>query len=85
LFWHYPHYGNQGGTPAASVRDGRWKLIRFYEDETLELYDLEADVSEENDLAAAHADVVRRLADQLEKWLIATNAMIPVPNPRPRP
>jgi arylsulfatase A-like enzyme len=85
LFWHYPHYGNQGGTPAASVRDGRWKLIRFYEDESLELYDLEADLSEQHDLAASRPDLARDLAARLEDWLKATNALIPAPNPRPRP
>jgi arylsulfatase A-like enzyme len=40
LFWHYPHYGNQGGMPGGAVRDSRWKLIEWYEG-TVELYDLE--------------------------------------------
>lgn len=44
LFWHYPHYSNQGGTPAASVRDGDYKLIRFFEDTRTELYNLREDV-----------------------------------------
>lgn len=84
LFWHYPHYGNQCGTPAASMREGRWKLVRFYEDESLELYDLEADVSEEHDLAATHPELVRALAARLEAWLDATRALIPQANPRAR-
>ena len=82
VFWHYPHYGNQGGTPAASVRSGSWKLIRFYEDDTLELYDLAGDISEERDLAAARPDVAAELATLLEQWLAATNALIPAANPR---
>lgn len=82
LFWHYPHYGNQGGTPAAAVRDGRWKLVRFYEDESLELYDLVVDVSEEHDLAQTHPELVRDLSRRLEEWLAATNALIPQVNPR---
>ena len=40
IFWHYPHYSNQGGTPACAVRDGDWKLIEFFEDWHLELYHL---------------------------------------------
>jgi hypothetical protein len=64
------------------VRDGRWKLIRFYEDESLELYDLDADISERNDLAGRHPDTVARLAEQLERWLVATDALLPAANPR---
>jgi arylsulfatase A-like enzyme len=84
LFWHYPHYGNQGGTPAAAVRDGRWKLIRFYEDESTELYDLVNDVSEGHDMAYEQPEIVRELATRLDEWLAATEAMIPAANPRAR-
>jgi arylsulfatase A-like enzyme len=51
FFWHYPHYGNQGGTPGASVRDGDWKLIRFFEDGHEELYNLKEDIGETKNLA----------------------------------
>jgi hypothetical protein len=47
LFFHYPHYGNQGGSPGSAVRMGDYKLIRFFEDGHEELYDLSADISEE--------------------------------------
>ena len=40
LFWHYPHYGNQGGDPSAIVRQGKWKLIKYFENNTYELYDI---------------------------------------------
>ena len=43
------HYGNQGGTPGASVRDGDWKLIRFFEDGHEELYNLKEDIGETGD------------------------------------
>jgi hypothetical protein len=46
LYWHYPHYSNQGGPPAGSVRRGDWKLIEFYEDGRLELFNLKDDLSE---------------------------------------
>ena len=52
LFWHYPHYGNQGGAPGGAVRDGDWKLIEWYEDGRLELYNLEDDLGEQHNLAA---------------------------------
>ncbi|MCL1888871.1 MAG: sulfatase, partial [Kiritimatiellaeota bacterium] len=53
VFWHYPHYGNQGGTPGSSVREGDWKLIEFFEDGRLELYNLRDDPSESQNVAAA--------------------------------
>ena len=52
LYWHYPHYGNQGGEPSSIIRDGDHKLIRYYEDGHEELYNVKEDISEANDLAA---------------------------------
>jgi len=48
IFWHYPHYGNQGGSPGSAVRYGDYKLIRFYEDNTEELYNLKEDIGEKH-------------------------------------
>ena len=56
VFWHYPHYGNQGGTPGSSVRYGKWKMIEFFEDMHTELYDLESDPSEARNLAEINPD-----------------------------
>jgi arylsulfatase A-like enzyme len=81
IFWHYPHYGNQGGRPGSSVRHGKWKLIEFFEDGRLELYDLLADISETVDVAASHPDVVRDLQVQLSSWRCKVDAKIPQPNP----
>jgi arylsulfatase A-like enzyme len=81
LYWHYPHYGNQGGMPGGAVRDGRWKLIEWYEG-TNELYDLEADPSEAQDLANERADIVARLQGSLDQWRREVGAKMPTPNPR---
>ncbi len=62
IFWHYPHYSNQGGRPGGAVRSGRYKLIEHYEDMSVELYDLVEDVGETRDLAAIMPKVGRRLA-----------------------
>ena len=51
LFWHYPHWGNQGGIPSSAVRDGDWKLIEFYWKKGFELFDLSKDPGEHRDLA----------------------------------
>lgn len=82
IFWHYPHYSNQGGRPACSVRDGRWKLIEFFEDGgRLELYDLEADIGETNDLGDARPDVRDRLHAALLGWRERIGALVPEDNP----
>ncbi|MCL2646365.1 MAG: sulfatase, partial [Phycisphaerales bacterium] len=70
VFWHYPHYSNQGGAPAASLvtGDGRWKLIEFFEDNHLELYDLVNDPSETRNLASQEPERTRRLYALLQAW-----------------
>jgi arylsulfatase A-like enzyme len=77
LFWHYPHYGNQGGNPSSIVREGKWKLIHYYEDGHQELYDLEADPGEQTDVLAENGDVAERLSDLLQAYLEKTNANMP--------
>jgi arylsulfatase A-like enzyme len=84
LYWHYPHYGNQGGMPGGAVRVGRWKLIEWYEGFT-ELYDLEADPSESKNVAKENADIVARLQASLSKWRRDVGAKMPTPNPKYRP
>lgn len=68
LFWHQPHYMNQGGKPAGVAREGEWKLIEQYEDGSLELYNLAKDPSEATDLAAAEPARVAALRGKLEAW-----------------
>ncbi len=68
LFWHQPHYMNQGGTPAGVAREGDWKLIEQYEDGSLELYNLAKDPSENTDLAATEPTRVAALRGKLEAW-----------------
>ena len=82
LFWHYPHYGNQGGTPGSSVRAGDYKLIEFFEDGRLELYNLREDVSEERNLVSREPALAARLHQMLCAWRVAVEAKLPQPNPR---
>lgn len=81
IFWHYPHYSNQGGTPAASVVSGNWKLIEYFEDGHIELYDLATDIGETRDLAAEKPDVARRLLSMLQAWQKDVAAIRPQHNP----
>ena len=81
IFWHYPHYGNQGGTPGCSVRAGDWKLIEFFEDARLELYNLREDIGENRDLSAAEPDRRDHLHRLLVAWRESVGAELPTPNP----
>jgi len=82
IFWHYPHYGNQGGTPGCSMRQGPWKLIEFFEDNHLELYHLEEDPGESRNLAEEKPDRARKMHQRLQEWRESVHALVPRPNPR---
>jgi arylsulfatase A-like enzyme len=81
LFWHYPHYSNQGGRPSAAIRDGDWKLIEFFEDGRHELYHLKNDPQETIDLAAQESKTASNLATRLAHWREQVAAKLPTPNP----
>jgi arylsulfatase A-like enzyme len=81
IFWHYPHYGNQGGTPGSSVRIGDYKLIEFFEKGSVELYHLREDIGEDNNLAEASPGLAEKLKGMLAEWRTAVEAKIPQPNP----
>jgi len=81
LFWHYPHYGNQGGEPSSVITQDDWKLIHYYEDGREELYHLSADPGESHDLASAEPDRVKSMRAQLNNWLQTTKAKLPVHDP----
>lgn len=81
LFWHYPHYGNQGGAPGAAIRRGDWKLIEWFEDDRVELFDVSHDIGETKDRAAdepARVDAMRR---ELHAWQREVGARRSTPNP----
>ena len=81
LFWHYPHYGNQGGSPCGAIRDGDWKLIEWFEDGQLELYNLRDDLGEQHNLAAANPAKATELRGKLADWRQSVGAKMPSPNP----
>lgn len=81
LYWHYPHYSNQGGQPGAVIREGDWKLIEFYVDGHLELHNLAEDPSERNNLADKMPDKTADLHKKLKAWRESVNANMPQANP----
>ena len=80
IFWHYPHYSNQGGTPGCSIRLGDHKLIEFFEDNHLELYHLRDDPSESHNLADEQPQRTHELHKRLVAWRESVEAKIPPRN-----
>jgi len=81
LYWHYPHYSNQGGTPAGAVRMGAWKLIEFFEDGRQELFNLKDDIGERHNLALREPKIRARMWERLRAWRSSVNAAMPSTNP----
>ena len=83
VFWHYPFYPTDypGFTPASAIRSGRYKGIYFYEDDRLEVYDLDRDLGERRDLSEVEPHVAHRLKTTLHTWQESVGAKNPRPNP----
>ncbi|MBL8221433.1 MAG: sulfatase [Bryobacterales bacterium] len=81
LFWHYPHYSNQGGSPGGAIRRGDWKLIEFYEDGRLELYNLKDDPGERVNLAVKKKGVAEQMLHLLRQVRMVVKATMPKSNP----
>lgn len=84
LYWHFPHWGNQGGVPGSALRIGDWKLIDWKWHRGTELFHLASDPGEQNNVAEAHPDIVARLRGVLETFHTDTNALMPAVNPEPK-
>lgn len=80
LYWHYPHYANQGGRPGGVVRTGNWKLVQFYENNRLELFNLAKDSGESSNLSASEPARVQEMAHELARWRESVGAKMPRPN-----
>ena len=83
LYWHYPHYHRT--LPGGAIRRGDWKLIEYYEDGRLEVYNLKDDPSESKDLAAAMPDRAAEMRKMLADWRQAVGARMSTPNPDYKP
>lgn len=81
IFWHYPHYSNQGGCPGSSIRMGDYKLIEFFENNSLELYNLKDDIGEKHNLVQEMPDIVKMMYSKLQAWQKEIEAKIPSLNP----
>ncbi|KPK33897.1 MAG: hypothetical protein AMJ65_19085 [Phycisphaerae bacterium SG8_4] len=88
LYWHYPHY-YPTTSPVSSIRMGDWKLLEYFEDNRIELYNLAGDIGEHNDLANRMPEKAEQLRRDLHAWRKDVDAQMPAPNPKrdsgPRP
>src|ERR1043166_2832023 len=85
MFWHFPHYTNQGSRPGGAVRDGDWKFIEHYDTSMPELYNLAIDPNENMNLAARETERVNDMRRQLYTWIESINAQTNSPNPNFQP
>jgi len=81
IYWHYPHYHPGGATPYSAIRRGDFRLIEFFEDNHIELYDLKNDIGEKEDLAAKMPEKAEQLRPRLAAWRNEVGAQLPSSNP----
>lgn len=77
LFWHYPHYGNQGGEPSSIIQQNGWKLIHYWEDNREELFELPSTEKDELNVITKHPEIAENLNKKLMNWLSEVNAKYP--------
>lgn len=80
LFWHFPHYTNQGGRPSGAMREGDWLLVELYDEDKAELYNLAEDAGEQQNVADRHPERVAAMRKQLEAWRQENHAQYNRPN-----
>jgi arylsulfatase A len=80
LYFHYPHY-YLTTTPVSAVRKGDWKLLEYFEDGRVELFNLKKDLGETTDLSSTQPEIAKRLAAELRSWRQEVGALVPEPNP----
>ncbi len=86
IYFHYPNYAfHKQNRLGSAIREGGFKLIKHYDDNSVELYDLGEDIGERNDLAAKLPKKARRMRERLERWLRESGAKLPGRAPHPSP
>jgi arylsulfatase A len=82
LYWHFPHYSNHGmQSPGGAIRAGRYKLLEYFENSNVQLFDLVSDPGEQIDLVSQEPQRVERMRDDLHRWRASVGATVMLPNP----
>jgi len=82
IYWHYPHYHGSGNRPSGAIRAGDYKLVEWYEDNRVELYNLKNDIGEKHDLAKKMLEKTDQLRSMLHRWRRQMKARMPASGPR---
>lgn len=86
IFWHFPHYSNHGNqSPGGAVRSGDYKLLEYFENGTVQLFNLREDIGEQNDLSLVEPERAARLREKLHAWRRTVSANMMLPNPEYAP
>ena len=80
LYWHYPHYHAGGDGPYSAIRHGNYRLIEFFEDDSIRLYDLAKDIGETMDLSRDKPEMTASLHAELKAWRGRVDAQLPSSN-----
>jgi arylsulfatase A-like enzyme len=85
IYWHFPGYlglgqGQWRTTPVGAIRMGDWKLLEFFEDNHVELYNLKDDIGQKHDLAKSDPERAKAMQAKLAGWRMETGAKMPTPN-----
>ena len=82
IYWHFPHYSNHGmQSPGGAIRDGDYKLLEYFENGTLQLFNLTKDIGEQEDLAMIEVEKTKELVGKLHRWRKQVGAQMMKPNP----
>ncbi len=82
LYWHFPHYSNHGmQSPGGAIRYGDYKLIEYFENGTVQLFNLKKDLAEQHDLSRSEPEKAERLRQMLHEWRKSVGAASMTPNP----
>jgi len=82
IYWHFPHYSNHGmQSPGGAIREGDWKLLEYFENGTVQLFNLRDDIGEQHDLAGRMPDQAEELRRKLQAWRKSVGAAMMEPNP----
>lgn len=82
IYWHFPHYSNHGmQSPGGAIRSGDYKLLEYFENNTVQLFNLKEDIGEQHDLSGSAPEKVNELRTMLHKWREDINAQMMPPNP----
>ena len=80
ILWHFPHYHSSLWKPGSAIRNGDWKLLKFYEENKLELYNLKNDLGEETDVSVKYPLIVKKLSNKMDEMLIEMDGKLPTIN-----